>query len=399
MSEKMVHISSAHIEGYKSILNADVEFMPGLNVIIGKNGAGKSNLLNVLEGLLLEKRGVLGTSKVEAHLYSATGTEVEFVSKFENENVQIRTTNKNALRFANSNGISGAVIGNDTLQLDAHSSAELISIPHSTPKGIPFLDRRLDITINRFTLEIEQLWNILVDPSIPYFARVMAAELFWSLRTDFSNLGLGNTEEEVLFNWAEKVINEMIAQIRELTPVTNVRMGQGVSSRESSPTGPITLMNVSFEFKLGGEWLEFDKLSDGTKRIIFVLFSILSPRGAYPTLNGIQYYPLNTKPTAIIFLEEPELGIHPHQLHLLLLFLKEQAKTQQIILTTHSPQVLDILDKDELDRIIIADYHSEKGSQFHHLTEAQKEKALAYMTDMLLSDYWRFSDLEPHSIK
>jgi predicted ATP-dependent endonuclease of OLD family len=47
----MVHISSAHIEGYKSIKNADVTFSPGLNIVIGKNGAGKSNLLNVLEGL------------------------------------------------------------------------------------------------------------------------------------------------------------------------------------------------------------------------------------------------------------------------------------------------------------------------------------------------------------
>jgi predicted ATP-dependent endonuclease of OLD family len=41
----------------------------------------------------------------------------------------------------------------------------------------------------------------------------------------------------------------------------------------------------------------------------------------------------------LFMLEEPELGIHPHQLQLLMNYIKAQAKEKQIILTTHSPQV------------------------------------------------------------
>src|SRR5271156_2835697 len=37
------------IENYKSLKNAKVEFKDGLNIIIGKNGSGKSNLLEFID--------------------------------------------------------------------------------------------------------------------------------------------------------------------------------------------------------------------------------------------------------------------------------------------------------------------------------------------------------------
>jgi predicted ATP-dependent endonuclease of OLD family len=98
----------------------------------------------------------------------------------------------------------------------------------------------------------------------------------------------------------------------------------------------------------------------------------------------------------IVLLEEPELGIHPHQLHQLMQFIKEQSKEKQIILTTHSPQVLDAIEPDELDRIIICHSEPKNGTQLNHLTDEQIKKAKKYMTsEAFLSDYWRFSDLEP----
>jgi hypothetical protein len=49
MSEFKPYLHSAHIEGYKSIVSCDVTFKPGLNIIIGKNGTGKTNLLEGLK--------------------------------------------------------------------------------------------------------------------------------------------------------------------------------------------------------------------------------------------------------------------------------------------------------------------------------------------------------------
>ncbi len=98
----------------------------------------------------------------------------------------------------------------------------------------------------------------------------------------------------------------------------------------------------------------------------------------------------------IILLEEPELGIHPDQLHKLLLFLRQQSEKHQIIITTHSPQVLDMLNEDELDRITICELDEKKGTQFRKLKKAQIATAKQYMSEqgLFLSDYWRYGSLE-----
>ena len=97
----------------------------------------------------------------------------------------------------------------------------------------------------------------------------------------------------------------------------------------------------------------------------------------------------------IIFIEEPELGIHPHQFHKLLEFLKEESENKQIIITTHSPQSLDVLNFNELDRIIIAySTNIKEGTKLRHLNENEVLKANEYIKEDFLSDYWLYSDLE-----
>lgn len=84
----------------------------------------------------------------------------------------------------------------------------------------------------------------------------------------------------------------------------------------------------------------------------------------------------------------------PHQLDSLMQFLREAAEEHQIIITTHAPQVLDILGKEELNKIIIVRL-SKDGTTLRHLTEKEQEKAGLYMEEeAYLSDYWRYSDLE-----
>ncbi|MEQ9300347.1 MAG: AAA family ATPase, partial [Cyclobacteriaceae bacterium] len=138
----------------------------------------------------------------------------------------------------------------------------------------------------------------------------------------------------------------------------------------------IFLENIQFEFLLNGNWIPWGGLSDGTKRLFLIVSEI------FMSSNDV------------FLLEEPELGIHPHQLSKLMAFIKERSKHQQIILTTHSPQVLDVLDKDELDSIILCEM-TEEGSKLRHLADKEKKKAIHYMeNEAFLSDYWRFSDLE-----
>jgi wobble nucleotide-excising tRNase len=179
------------------------------------------------------------------------------------------------------------------------------------------------------------------------------------------------------------LVEAITPAIRAATPISNIRISDGRITA-GTIAGSLEAKGYFFEFETNNGFHSFDNLSDGIKRVLLLVANI-SGLGSYPKTAGSISFSL---------IEEPELGIHPHQLHLLMNFLKEQSKEKQIIITTHSPQVMDILEKDELDRIIIADFDPEKGSTFRHLTEKEVEKAQFIMEDEPLSNYWKYSDLE-----
>ncbi len=66
------------------------------------------------------------------------------------------------------------------------------------------------------------------------------------------------------------------------------------------------------------------ELSDGTLRFLFLLTVLANP-----------------SPAPIIAIEEPETGLHPSMLPLVAEFAVDAANRGQVILTTHSPQLLD----------------------------------------------------------
>ncbi|MBT9588253.1 ATP-binding protein [bacterium] len=78
-------------------------------------------------------------------------------------------------------------------------------------------------------------------------------------------------------------------------------------------------------------YFEADAASDGT---LYVLALILFSQN--PNASGIS------------LVEEPELGLHPRLLDSFVDQLREYARDQQIILTTHSPLLLDSLKPEEV---------------------------------------------------
>jgi len=78
------------------------------------------------------------------------------------------------------------------------------------------------------------------------------------------------------------------------------------------------------------------ELSDGTIRFLFLLTIMADPT-----------------PASIIAIDEPETGLHPSMLPLIAEFSVSSARKSQIILTTHSLQLLDAF-TDKMPTITIA---------------------------------------------
>ena len=204
---------------------------------------------------------------------------------------------------------------------------------------------------------------------------------------------------EAIKKMVEQVVDAQLAQLIPYlsiySPVQSVRRFESWQVYVNQVQEEILLKGLVLEFMVNNQWLPFTALSDGTKRLFYIISEMVVASFFHVDVTSEGVEVNSGHWDNIIFLEEPELGIHPDQLQKLLSLIREVSQKHQVIMTTHSPQVLDMLRKNELDRITICELDPLKGTQFRKLSAATKAKARADMRDdSYLSDFWRFSTLE-----
>lgn len=79
------------------------------------------------------------------------------------------------------------------------------------------------------------------------------------------------------------------------------------------------------------KWFASDQESDGTLRVAGIISALLQD-----------------PPLSLIGIEEPELTVHPGALPLLVNYLRQASELSQVVITTHSPNLLDLLNEHEV---------------------------------------------------
>jgi len=390
------YLKKAKLKGYKSIKDAEVEFCDGLNIIIGKNASGKSNLLEIL----------FKTLKLNTDNHFPTNTELtlngmkdlKIISNYTSNN-RIRL-NPQSRKISEETEFKFIYDGQDTEEFfELNISFIEYDIPDS--KSYPIIARPFNF---RYYSNKDYVY---IDYDNFETDRIIYSQLLLFIINQILNfthpeflalpqkeLDLEKLKNEFNLRMNQK-INGISQLFYDLIPIEEIRFNPLINIHFDKELEVYTISNIFLEYKINGNWLPYSSLSDGTKRLFYIIseFYIGPSAGGLAKLQK-EFRGENISKN-IILIEEPELGIHPHQLHRLMTFIKEQSRDKQIILSTHSPMVLDILGKDDLHRIIIASNDDpKKGSQFRHLTEKEKEKAKLYMDNYFLSDYWKHSDLE-----
>lgn len=371
--ENQAYISHVHLKGYKSIRDMEVDLLPGLNIIIGPNGSGKTNFLEfVKKGLEREFWELNGNFSFDFEFANCT------VHKWQVKSVFKRRTKES---FIEESSLQDSGSSNQKLPYPENGNAQssnyyfvpllsyeeinnilrpFIKINYSTPANIPLLD-------TPYSTESNKMFQFPQFFTFAYF-----------IDTHLGNIGNslhGSIEKYIpgFFIFDKDVLNSLKAY----SPIKDIRLAQGF--RYHFDHSDVYLDFLSFEFFVNDTWLSWKQLSDGTKRLFYLI-------------HEVAYFK-----KGVFLVEEPELGIHPDQLYKLMDFLKEQSKEKQIIITTHSPEVLNILGKDELDRIIITRYDDEKGTQMHHLSPKQIRKGQIYIEEVgNLKSFWVHSNLEEY---
>ncbi len=386
-------IKNIKIKGYKSIQETEIDFQQGLNIIIGKNASGKTNFVEFLNRIINFK--VADLSYFEANLVGYNDKMKDFKISIKSDSIF-------------EDGITKTYLEGNFINEEADFKAKRVeNYPNSffseitnliyekypffinskllqfaIPNSIMFLtySEPFEIGFSNGTM-FPLIFRHNNDEVLEIFYEGKLNEMFNRLITirSFDHILLGENKElkEMLLNEFDNFIQSFIKELKKYSIIKNIRLSPDLKIRKEK--NKLVFSNILFEFYVHNQWWTYERLSDGTKRLFYILEEI--------------YFSSN-----IIIIEEPEIGIHPHQLHLLMLFLKEEAERKQIFITTHSPQILDVLNQDELNKIIICEM-TENGTQLRHLSDKQKNKAKSYMKDeAFLSDYWIHSDLEPQNL-
>lgn len=113
------------------------------------------------------------------------------------------------------------------------------------------------------------------------------------------------------------------------------------------------------------------RLSDGTVKWICLLAILLDPQ-----------------PTGVVFIEEPEVGLHPDIIPTLAKLLKEASNRRQIVMTTHSDVLVDSF-TDEPEFVVVC----EKEEQGTKLRRLSSEFLREYVEEYRLGKMWRSGKL------
>jgi predicted ATPase len=114
------------------------------------------------------------------------------------------------------------------------------------------------------------------------------------------------------------------------------------------------------------------RLSDGTLKFLCLMAILLHPA-----------------PPALICMEEPELGLHPDALTIVADALREAAGKSQLIVTTHSEALVNAL-SDEPESVVVCERGVDGGTEFQRLNAS----ALAeWMAEYRLGELWRKGEI------
>ncbi len=336
------------MEGFRSLRH--VSWFPGhLNVIIGPNGTGKSNLLRLLELISISAQGKLGkyiqsSGGMEPVVWDGTATSVKFAVTsmplggelgpecYELELARLGTGSSYTIRKE--------LLLNSCKSKPGTGKNPFKFLERTSKKAVIF-DESGDAvsTPEEYVSEEESLLSITAGPfisncHIPPFQRELAAiAVYHDLNTNHDACirqpAVSRMEKRVDPDGHNltSVLHTLYTGDRNFKKEIDLAMRAAFGNDFEElvfPPASDQRIQLRVRWKSLKREQSAAELSDGTLRFLFLLTVLASP-----------------SPAPLIAIDEPETGLHPSMLPLIAEYAVDAAAISQVILTTHSPQFLD----------------------------------------------------------
>jgi predicted ATPase len=341
------------LEGYKSIANCDIQ-MGCLNVLIGCNGAGKSNFIGFFK--MIQQ---LLDNQLQLHVSREGGPDaiLHFGRK--------RTPNLRGELYFGNNGYklnleptkdNRMVFADEKLWWNVTGDWDIKSGHFETSVET----QKARTQIYEYVVPAMKSWRVFHFHDTGDSAQVKQLHgindnLF--LRPDAQNLAaflfLMQREHDAAYKRIVKTIQLVAPFFRDF----HLRPSPGNTDQ----------IELEWIEKQSDVPFKAHQLSDGTLRFMCLATVLLQPTEAQPET---------------IIVDEPELGLHPYAITVLSSLFRSAAKEKQVIVSTQSVELLNEFDPED---IVVVD-RKEGRSVLHRL---DGEKLAEWLDEFTLGELWK----------
>jgi predicted ATPase len=364
VSDDVTFLTRVVLRNYKSIAECDVELGP-LTFLVGPNGAGKSNFLDALrfvadalrvslDHALRDRGGIKEVRRRSGGHPTHFAMRLEFV-------------------------LPSGARGHYTFRIGArpHGGYEVQDEECAVGGPGPETPRA---TFRRRGVEVSST-ALVTPPALPdslYLVNAAGLPEFRPVYDAFSHMGFYNLNPDHIRDLQTPDPGELltrdgsnlagvVARLASHAPATKRRIEeylavvapgvQGVDAREVGHKE-----TLEFRQEVAGAhnaWrFTANSMSDGTLRALGILVAL------FQTANGSE------RRVPLIGIEEPEIALHPSAAGALLDGLRDASHHTQVIVTSHSPELLD--DKSVDSDSILVVVSEEGATRIGRLTEADR---------------------------
>jgi len=343
-------IKRVHTKNFKALRDVEVDLTP-LHVLIGPNDSGKSSILQALAAIVHSTNHSLpqcfpgpwdGRDLVCNQNRDGT-IELGVTVPVSDEDAVYKITcefpQQGREVCYRSEWVSGLADGPISLihqHPNDHSflRSTVLSPQPDAPEGVEYDD------IEKLRGAICGVHEFRWYP--PFLALPTALDSKWKFRLQPSGFGLPRLLDEILGYDLTRFI-DLECRFTEIFPEFNsisIRPQRAYHSEDIVGLGVPRLAKregkgIFFKMKEKGKSLPASQVSDGVLLVLAYLAILNSP-----------------EPPGLLLIEEPENGIHPERLKLVIAILREllvyEQQHTQIVMTTHSPYLVDLLEPEEV---------------------------------------------------
>ncbi|MBS0353058.1 AAA family ATPase [Plasticicumulans sp.] len=354
-------IAEVSIKGFRSLERIEKLQLPKLAVLIGANGVGKSSFIRFFEmlGWMLRARNLQ-----EFVVRKGGGDDQFFMGSRITPQIQaeLRIATErgfNDYRFEMAHLSAGDIV---ILTHEAYRYSDTSKPGQASWSNLPGVGKESALP-DQTNKTAKTIYTLLRQCSTYQFHDTSAnASLHqrWDISDSARLRSDGGNLAAVLLDLRENDApryRQLVRQIQRVFPTLEDFVLEPVAGK----------VLLRWKSKHSDKVFGAHLTSDGSLRLFCLLTLLSLPDERLPDM---------------LFLDEPELGLHPHAITLVSEMLKRVAKTRQVFIATQSPYMVDCFD---LENIIVAEAR-DGATTLRNLPKEQYQQWLD--DDYLLSDIW-----------